>query len=125
MKTIVIATIPHRNQRYPTVGDWIVDHELLSILVSDMKNHDYEFLVGLHELIESYLCIKRNIRQEEVDQFDMTYENNRTRGDDSEPGDSKKAPYFKEHQFATKIEKLVAKELRVPWKKYNQTVSAL
>lgn len=42
-----------------------------------------------------------------------------------EPGDDPTAPYFEGHQFATKIEKQVARELGVDWKAYETAIAAL
>lgn len=123
---IYINVIPHRSQRYDTVGDWIWGESgNLTINVSDMDNKKYEFLVAFHELIEVMLCKERGITQEEVDSFDIEYEKNRKNGDFSEPGDSKLAPYYNEHQFATCLERLMALELGVDWKEYDEKVSSL
>ena len=137
MNTYFISTISHNKQRYPTVGDWhfrklteYIDH--LDIYVSRMNNTDYEFLVGIHELIEAYLCRKRGIKEEDVTKFDIYFEEHREEnqklfGDDFpiEPGNDSMAPYFLEHQFATKIEKLVAAELEIDWDEYDKTVNEL
>jgi hypothetical protein len=122
-----IITIPHESQRYETCGDYMMNDfvQCIDIKVSETGNDDYNFLVGLHEMIESYLCYKRGINFKEVDSFDVDYEKNRSKGDMSEPGDSKKSPYCKEHRFATKIEKLMAKELKVKWNKYNKAIESL
>ena len=123
-----ISTIPHEKHRYETVGDWIVDNENLpafSIMVSEMGDPDYALLVALHEMVEMYLCWKRGIQQSDVDEFDKAYEAKRPDGDYSEPGDDKNAPYYREHQFATSIEKQIAAELGVDWEKYNTTVEEL
>jgi hypothetical protein len=134
---VTIDIIPHADQRYDTVGDWLFkklySSEYLTITVSDMNNPDYEFLVGIHELIEAYLCQKRGIKEEDVTAFDKQFEpyflkdeNNKVGGVDiSEPGDDPKAPYYVEHQFATKIEMLVAEELGVDWEKYDKTILEL
>lgn len=123
---ISIRTIPHSQQRYPTVGDWIWDKNGdLIICISDMGNKKYEFLVALHELIEVMLCKERGITQLEVDDFDIAYEAKRNYGDFSEPGDDPKAPYYNEHQFATCLERLMALELGVNWKEYDEKVSSL
>lgn len=42
-----------------------------------------------------------------------------------EPGDDPEAPYFEGHQFATKIEKQIARELGVEWKVYEAAITAL
>ena len=123
---ISIRTIDHNDQRYPTVGDWIWDKNGdLIINVSDMGNKKYEFLVAFHELIEVMLCKERGITQAEVDDFDIAYEARRNFGDTSEPGDSLKAPYYNEHQFATCLERLMALELGVNWGEYDEKVNNL
>lgn len=122
-----VTTIPHRQQRYPTVGDWIADRQghLRDIRVSFMDNDDYHFLVALHEMIEGYLCGKRDIPQHVVDRFDRDFEAKRREGDDREPGHEPDAPYHREHVFAERIERLVAEELGVDWAAYEQAVGAL
>ena len=123
---IRLYTIPHKRQEYDTVGNWKVQGATLKeIIVSEMFNDDYHMLVAIHELIEAHLCVKRGIRQAVVDAFDMDYEMKRKKGDVSEPGDSKDAPYYKEHRFATKIERLLAKEFGVDWDAYEKRVNAL
>lgn len=109
-----IQTIPHRFQRYDTLGDWAGNERHRMVFVSEMANNDYEFLVALHELIEHALCLKRNITDEEVCKFDMNFTG------DGEPGDQPDAPYHKEHQFANKIEQLVTQELGIDSEEYEQ-----
>lgn len=72
---IIIKTIPHKEHRYDTVGNWWFDEKgNLEIRVSDMKNWKYEFLVALHELVESALCKSRNIKEKDVTNFDVQFE---------------------------------------------------
>lgn len=125
MKRIIVQTLPHNKQRYPTVGDWFDAHGLTVFRISNMDNEFYERLVFIHEFIEQTLCLKRGITEWSVDAFDMAYEDNRKPGDDSEPGDSELAPYYEEHQFATAIERRLAEELGISWAHYDKTVSAL
>jgi hypothetical protein len=123
---IELRTIDHGSQRYNTCGDWeILPDGSIRISVSDMGNEDYAFLVAVHEALEVWLCRKRGISQASVDAFDIEYEKNRPGGDFSEPGDSPDAPYQKEHQFATHIERQLAQELGVSWDVYNDTVESL
>ena len=121
MLDIEIKTITHYKQRYQTVGDYFKDLGTGTerFRISDMGNKDYEFLVALHELIEQYLSEKRGIKEEEIDQFDINFKG------EGEPGDQPNAPYYKEHQFASKIEKLVAEEMSLNWEDYNNTVEEL
>lgn len=127
MLNIVIKTIPHSDQRYDTIGDWIwdVSRKKLTIHVSNMDNWKYELLVGFHELCEVMLCEARGISQEAVDAFDFNYELNRKKDDDTEPGDNKDAPYKKEHFFATSLERLLCAELGVDWNEYDEKIRTL
>lgn len=133
MLKIKINTVSHEAQRYPTVGDWQIINEAdnnkedfeAKFTISNMNNTDYEFLVGIHELIEAYLCQKREIKEEDVTDFDMVYEEGRIEGEIDEPGDDPRAPYHKEHVFATNIEKQLATELGVDWDLYDKTVKEL
>ncbi len=121
---IDIRTIPHGEQRYPTGGDWRTGlGGLKSVSVSAMGSWKYEALVAVHELIEGLLCFDRCISDDNVTAFDMQFEENRV--DDSEPGDDPKAPYYKEHQFATRVEKMLAEELGVDWDLYGKAVANL
>lgn len=131
---INIETIPHEKQRYTTVGDWewgvewdrppgtdMGPKELwkpvdaLTIRVSKLSDWRLEFLIGVHELIEAMLCKQAGITTTQVDAFDKAF------GDrDEEPGDDSQAPYRKQHCIATGIERLLAAELGVDWKAYEQ-----
>lgn len=128
--SIYIKTIAHEKQRYPTVGDWFFEREgpdniKLVVLVSDMNNPWYEYLVAQHEQLEAMLCLKRGILEKDVNAFDIAFEEKRTEGNVEEPGDDPAAPYYKEHQYSTLIERGLALELEIDWRIYDQTVSAL
>jgi hypothetical protein len=127
MLDIRIKTIPHKKQLYDTCGDWRFNHwGDTEIRVSEVGNYYYEFLVALHELIEATLCRKRGISESSVSKFDIKFEELRKKGKvKGEPGNSKKAPYRKEHRFATKIEKLMAKELGIKWTEYDNSIGQL
>jgi hypothetical protein len=122
---IVIETIDHSKQRYPTVGDWQIGKAgNLHITVSKMSDQRYEFLVGMHEAIEAYLAMHAGVTQDAVDKFDRAYEAKRKPGDDSEPGDDPRAPYYRQHQVVTGIERLLAVELSVNWRDYDRELSS-
>jgi hypothetical protein len=122
---VLIETIDHSQQRYPTVGDWQIDKAgNLHITVSKMRDQRYEFLVGMHEVIEAYLALHAGVSPEAVDKFDEAYEARRKPGDDSEPGDDPRAPYHQQHVFAEKIERLLARELGVDWSAYSKEVES-
>jgi hypothetical protein len=121
-ESIIINFVNENQQRYDTLGDYYIKNGQLYINITKhmtyvsgkfVRNRFFEFLILIHEIVEVLLVIARNISIEKIDQFDLNYQG------DGEPGDEKKAPYRKEHQFATKIEKMMAKELKVPWDEYN------
>jgi hypothetical protein len=127
LPNIFIQTIPHSDQRYPTVGDWFYSNggTVLNIYVSKMGNWKYEFLVALHELVEVFICRHQKISQQAVDKFDIAYENARRAGDDSECGDHPKAPYQFAHSIASGVERIVAAVIGVKWKTYEKALSNL
>ena len=122
---VVIDFIPHKRQRYPTVGDWLYRNGTLHIHVSKMHDPRYQQLVALHELVEVLLCSWRGILPKQVDDFDKAFEAKRKKGNVDEPGDDLKAPYRHEHFFATSLERLMAAELGVSWPAYDKTVANL
>ena len=122
-----IAQVPHRKQRYETVGDWIPGRPA-QIRVSKMKDQRYVFLVALHEMIEYELCKMHGISDREVVAFDVNFEAERRMNLhplDAEPGNHPKAPYRNEHEFATMIEMMVAQKLGVSWSNYEKTILSL
>ena len=128
--SIYIKTIAHEKQRYPTVGDWFFEREELDniklvVLVSEMGNPWYEYLVAQHEQMEAMLCLKRGILEKDVSAFDIAFEENRPENNFDEPGDDPKAPYYKEHQYATIAERSMALELNIDWRVYDKIVSEL
>lgn len=130
MKNIEIKTIPHKEQRYPTVGDYFEEeNEPLQFRISELDNADYEFLVLIHEMIEHHLIHKRGITIEDIDTYDKRFEMLRETFPNiigyQEPGNMSSAPYHAEHVFATLIEKIIAKELDVDWEEYDRVVNAL
>ena len=117
---IIIREIQHSLQRYPTVGDWyLTPNNDVIINVSKTADWKVSALVGVHELVEVLLCIARNISEEDVTNHDLWFED---QGKEGEPGDDPSAPYFKEHQFATKVEKLLCEELGLKWEEYAKQV---
>lgn len=141
---ILIETIPHHTQRYPTCGDWwfercpiyketqppgnreVVGYETeIHIRVSELGDWKKEALVAFHELAEVLACRSAGVTQEEVDQFDMKFEETRKEGDESEPGDHPSAPYYRQHIIATACERLLAGEMQVNWDDYEAKINSL
>jgi len=121
-----IKIIPHSKQRYPTCGDWFYDaNSNLQIRVSEMSDGRYEQLVALHELVEAELCDQDGVDEADVTAFDVAFEKRRVAGNDDEPGDDPNAPYYKQHQMATAMEKLMAVTLGVNWQEYEKEINSL
>lgn len=119
----LVLTIPHSWQEYDTCGNWkFTKSGVLIVLVSDLEDELSEFLVALHEIIEATLCKHRGISEKKITDFDLWWDKHFDKG---ESGFHPKAPYRKEHAFATKMEKMLAKELGVNWKKYDKEVESL
>jgi hypothetical protein len=118
MLNIEIKTIPHKEQRYPTTGDYFRDGKRLCFRVSEIGNKKYELLVAVHELVERILCDARGITDREIDRFEMVSEA-------KEPGDDPNSPCHQEHVFASGIERLLAHELGVEWDDYENSIDQL
>lgn len=121
---VIITTIQHDKQRYPTCGDWWITElasglKLTEIRVSKMGDWRYEFLVGLHELVEAALCRHRGISGETVDAWDLAHL------ESEEPGLEPNCPYGKEHREAESIERQVSAWLGVDWLEYCVAIAEL
>lgn len=122
---VKIEVIRHDQQRYETVGDWYFEGENLVIKVSELGDWRQEMLIAIHELAEVLICKHRGITQEQVDAFDMKFEEDREPGNVDEPGDDPSAPYVKEHCIATGIERIMASELDVAWNDYEDLIEGI
>lgn len=119
---ITIQTIPHTQQRYNTIGDWLTDqvNGTVRIYVSSLGNWRYEVLVAVHELIEVFCCLHDGVAEESVTKFDKAFVET-----DREPGDSPDAPYRKQHCIATGVERIFAACLGVVWVEYENAIERL
>lgn len=114
---IEVKTIPQKEHRYPTLGDYVGHEKLRFIQVSDMGNAKYEFLIAMHELIEQALCLERGVPEELITKFDIEFDKS---GKEGEPGDDPLAPYHKEHVYASAIEYSLCKELGLDPNAYDR-----
>lgn len=137
IRRLVVETIEHKDQRYDTSGDWIYDPqtETVTVYVSDLGDWRMNMACGLHELIETMLCVRDGVPEEKVSAFDIAYEAARQAGaaapcgcipsGDSEPGEDRHAPYRTQHAFADGIERLFCNAIGVVWSGYNDAVYGL
>ena len=125
IRSVAIGTIAHAEQRYDTCGDWETQDGALAVSVSEVGDWRMQMCVAVHELIEALICVHRGVSQGCVDAFDIAYEKQRPEGDFSEPGDCVAAPYYAEHQVASAVERLLARELGVDWAEYEARLRSL
>ena len=125
---ILIKTIPHIFQEYPTVGNYKTMENETYILVSEMGNSFYETMVAIHEIIEEALTRKRGLSEQDILDFDLYYEKKREMGlvdENSEPGFSNDAPYRREHEFATAVEMQMCALVGESWTDYSNAVNSI
>ncbi len=114
---ISIKTIPVKQMRYKTAGDWFFTEKGdLEIKVIDLGNWQMEFIIAIHELVEVMLCKHKGITQKDVDDFDMSEYGLSL----EEPGLDPKAPYCVEHMIALKVEQVLYKYLGVDEKEFDK-----
>ena len=120
----IIKYIDKEEHRYPTPGDYFLNDDGNTIInVTKFSNEDFSFLVAVHELIEEYLTRRQGIDEPMIKEFDVAFEEERSLGlhkSTDEPGMDKRSPYREQHKFATKIEKLICKEMGYSWKEYEE-----
>lgn len=116
---VYAETIKHDLQRYPTVGDYCWYRDLHRIFISDTGNEDYNFLICIHELIESYLAKRAGIELNDIDKFDLDYDG------EGEPGNDPDCPYREFHKIASQVEMLLCDEMDLDWEEYDIAVNKL
>lgn len=133
---VILRETPHDQQRYDTCGDWYTSSGAgLVIKVSHLKDRREMFLIAIHELIEAFLCECAGITEISVDEFDKNFDHTCSFSDgrkssrmmitNMEPGDSIDAPYYKQHQIASAIERILAAEVGVSWLEYSKHIEEL
>lgn len=122
---IIIETIAHNRQRYPTCGDYFYEKEILNVRISKLANWRYEWCVLIHELVEIAIVKHQGISISQIDKFDKDFELCRAMHNTDEPGDDKRSPYKFAHCVATGVERVVAAVLGVCWKSYEEKINSL
>ena len=129
--------IDHKDQRYPTCGDYWCDIRGWHFRASRLSRRRYSWLILVHEFTE-WLLIQGTLTDiNDIDRWDMEYERLRPRLSAgrlpcgcwitrvSEPGDDIHAPYHRAHRVATAVERLAAMCLWVRWADYEREVESL
>lgn len=125
LANIMVGVIPHKNQAYDTCGDYYslnflgnegtYDNYVISKLKLGWKA---ELAVLVHEIVEFQLCKEAGIKEQDITKFDIES------GLD-DPGNSKLAPYHKQHKIAERIERQIIKGLGLNWKEYEDCINNL
>lgn len=114
---IEAKAIAHSEHRYPTLGDYWTDADgTEQVRTTSFPDWRHEFLILLHEMVETMLCRHRGIKEPDIKVFDEAFE---ASGKQGEPGDERDAPYYAEHQFAQAMEMMMAQALDVNWREYE------
>lgn len=92
--------------------------EWLIVKVNPLSDWKREVLLKVHEAVEAIMCRSNGVTVAQVDAFDIEYDKNHS--SDLNAGDDPKAPYEREHCFATAIERILCAELKVPWLAYDK-----
>lgn len=105
-------------------ADWFFDDRGdLQVRVSKLSDWRREMCLAFHEAVEAVLCKFHGVSQKAVDAFDQQYE--QTHASDLNAGDDPLAPYQREHNTATAVERILAGELFVQWKNYDDELAAI
>jgi hypothetical protein len=107
-----VRFVPHNKQRYDTLGDYQEKDGSIIFTITDTGDWKKNSLLAIHEIFEKILNKHMGITDKQVDEWDFNF-----KGD--EPGDDPNCIYYSQHKFATMIEMLMAKQLEVNWKKYE------
>lgn len=114
------------NCRNSQCGDWIFDSNgNLTVTSIPLGDPYMESLIQFHEALEAITCFRRHITDETVSAFDELFETERAKGlhlETDEDGDDPRAPYRREHFFATNIERQIAAEWGIDWKEYEKRI---
>lgn len=129
---IVIETIPHTHQRYPTAGDWQLHPATndITILVSETGVNIYNYLLAMHELSEVIWCLAHGVTQREVDMWDIHHEHMHDSDPTNplylrEPGDDPMAPYNPGHRLGLIVEQLMAFGINADFNHYGAIINDL
>lgn len=123
---ITIKVIPPNEHRSCVDGcDWYWDENGdLQVRISPMSDWRYEALLCIHETVEAIMCKHNGVSQQSVDDFDVQFDKDHPDEPDLGAGDDPKAPYKKEHTFATAIERIMAGAMDVDWKTYDDELGS-
>lgn len=120
---ISIEFVPKTKIRNGGAGDYFTQLDRIVIRAIKLSDIRISILIAIHELIEFILVSNQGIKETDIDWFDAEFEADRKDGNFSEPGDSLGSPYRCAHRFSENIERLMAYELGINWKDYEDIIN--
>ncbi len=124
---ITIKIIPREAHRPEVDGcDWYYDEAGdLQIRISPMSCEAYEHALILHELFEALACRHDGVTQKQVDDFDLAYDKAHPNEPDLGAGDDPEAPYHKQHNLATVVDRLFISSCGLKWADYDSELASI
>src|SRR5437773_477640 len=113
------------DMRYPTLGDYFYEGDTLKFKIVDTGNDFYNKCILVHEIIEEALTREKGIKEEDINKFDLWFEqevNAYRQPEDAEPGDHKDSVYRREHILAEIVEALMLNNLGISFGDYNDYI---
>ena len=126
IKDIVLKSVPNEDIKLRkgfTGADWWFEDETLHVRVALELEWRERMALAVHEISEAILCKYLGITHEQVDEFDLTQQENELHGLNA--GDEPNAPYRLPHTFATAIERIMTGVMDVDWSSYDERLSKL
>ena len=121
----VVKTVPHKDQRYNTVGDYYHKDGVDHLIVTEDQDPVYEMAVALHELAEWSWARDHSVTDADIDAFDTMFEEEIKAGkhpEDAEPGDDPRCPVYAGHQMASALERTFIAAMGRDWQTYNKSL---
>jgi len=111
------------DMRYYTYGDYFIKEDgTLKFEIVDYGNDDYTYLTLIHEMIECFLVRKKGITMEQIDEYDIAFENDIERVKKYlEPGADPTCPYKEEHEYADSVLKEICRKTGLDFEEYVTT----
>ena len=120
MKSLIVNFIPQTAQRIQgQVGDYFETEGAVVFRITRFENPAYSFAVLLHELHERFRNLQFDIRDEEVDAFDLKHP------ELDDPGLDPRAPYHACHMEADALERLFILLTGNDWIEYEAAIAGL
>ena len=106
--------------RYFTFGDYFINNHTLNFQIVDHGNDIFTKLTLIHEMVEYFLVEQRGLSIDDIDKFDIDFENDPERVKlYGEPGNDPNCPYKPEHEIAEKVAQMMCEHLGINYNDYE------